>query len=170
MEFQQLIRERFSCRSFQDRPVEKEKLAGILADGLTAPTSMNYQPYRVWVMESEEAVAAVNSVTTCGYGAPVFLVVGADRSGAWVREFDAANFADVDGAIVCTHMMLSVHDRGLRSVWVTWFDAPQLQKIYPEMAGFDLIAMLAVGYPAEDAAPAENHYKSKTVEETTVYL
>lgn len=170
MEYQELIRERFSCRSFADTPVEKEKLDQILADGLTAPTAKNYQPYKIWVLQSEEAVANVNKVTRCGYGAKTFLLVGADRKTAWVREFDNANFADVDGAIVATQLMLSIQDQGLRSVWVGWFDAPKLQEIYPETAGYDLVAILPVGYAAEGAAPGPNHAKTKPAEELVSYL
>ena len=170
MEYKELIRERFSCRKFKDTPVEPEKLAAILADGLTAPTAKNFQPYKIWVMQSQAAVDAVNSVTRCGYGAPMFLVVGADRSTAWVREFDNANFADVDASIVATQLMLSIHDQGLRSVWVGWFDAPKLQTLCPEMAGYDLVAILPVGYGAEDAVPSPRHTESKPEEELIAYL
>ncbi len=170
MEFKELVRERFSCRKFADTPVEKEKLEQILSDGLTAPTAKNLQPYKIWVLQSEEAVENVNKVTRCGYGAPLFLLIGADRKEAWVREFDKANFADVDGSIVATQLMLSIHDQGLRSVWVGWFDAPQLQEIYPETKDYDLVAILPVGYAAEDAVPGPNHSKTKPEEELVAYL
>lgn len=42
MEFNDVIRQRFSCRKFSEKQVEKEKLNAILEAGRLAPTAKNF--------------------------------------------------------------------------------------------------------------------------------
>lgn len=76
---------------------------------------------------------------------------------AWVRSFDKKNFAEVDASIAATHMMLAIEDLGLGTTWVANFDAPKLKALFPEMAGYELVAVFPVGYPEEGAAPSPRH-------------
>lgn len=170
MEFETLIRERFSCRSLSDRPVEPEKIRAILEAGRVAPTAVNRQPFHLWVLQSDQAKEAVASVTKFTFGAPVFILVGVKTEDAWVRPFDKANFGDVDGAIVATHMMEAITNEGLASTWVGFFDAPKLQELLPATAGHDLVALFPVGYAAEDGQPSERHEKRKPLEELVTTL
>ena len=43
MDFLELAKERYSCRSFTDKPVEQEKLDLILEAGRVAPSARNSQ-------------------------------------------------------------------------------------------------------------------------------
>ena len=161
MEFLTMAANRYSCRQLTDKPVEQEKIDAILKAAKLAPTGKNLQPFKVWVLQSEEAVKAMYGLTKCAFGAGLFFVVGAKKEDAWVRPYDQANFAHVDASIVATHMMLEIEQLGLGTTWVAFFDAPQLQKLYPEMADYDLIATFPVGYKADDAAPSPRHAASK---------
>ena len=170
MDFLTLAKERYSCRKFSDKPVEKEKIEKIIEAGLAAPTACNIQPYKIWVMESEESQSKLREVTNFTFGTNVALVVGCDSEIAWVRKYDGRNFADVDGSIVATHLMLAIHELGLGSTWIGFFDAPKLKEIYPEMAKYDLVAIFPIGYPAEDAVPAAGHTNKKDKAEMVKYL
>ena len=75
MEFTKLIAERYSCKKFDGRPVEKDQLAAILEAGRLAPTAKNLQEQRVYVMQSEAALAKVDEITPCRYGSSTVLVV-----------------------------------------------------------------------------------------------
>lgn len=167
MEFITLAKERYSCRRLSDRPVTKEAVDTIIAAGMAAPTACNYQPFRIWVMESEEALARIKSCTKQPFvaPAPVVFVIGACRPEAWVREFDGKNFAEVDAAIAATHMMLAVQDLGLGTTWIGHFDVNETVRQFPEMAGFELVALFAVGWPSEDAVPSGSHEKTRPQEE-----
>ena len=72
------------------------------------------------------------------------LMLGARADEAWVRKYDGRNFADVDASIVGTHIMLAAHDLGLGTTWVGHFDAPAVHEAFPETAGYDLVALLAI--------------------------
>ena len=108
---------------------------------------------------------AIHDVTPFTFGAGVFLIVGAKREEAWVRPADMANFADVDATIVATHMMLAIEDLGLATTWVGHFDAPKLQELIPELAGYDLVAIFPVGYADAAAKPSPLHTTRKSAAE-----
>ncbi|MBQ7797184.1 MAG: nitroreductase family protein [Lachnospiraceae bacterium] len=74
MSFFDLVKERYSVRNFADRPVEEEKLYQILEAGRLAPTAMNEQPQRIFVLKSPEALAKVRKVTRMTYNAPVCML------------------------------------------------------------------------------------------------
>ncbi|MBQ6934028.1 MAG: nitroreductase family protein [Clostridia bacterium] len=170
MDFLKFAKERYSCRKFSDKPVEKEKIERIIDSGLCAPTACNYQPYKLWVLQSDEAVNYLNNNTPYMFGTKAAILVGCDEKTAWVRKFDNKNFADVDGAIVATQIMLAIHAEGLETTWVGHFDANMLKEKYPEMAEYNLIALFPIGYAAEDAVPSPLHEKKKDKAEMVKYL
>ena len=170
MEFKELAEKRYSCRKLSNKPVEKKLLERIITTSILAPTAVNKQPYKIFWMQSEEAKNAIRKVTSYTFGAEEFLVIGYDESLAWSRKSDKMNFACVDASIVATHMMLEIEAVGLATTWVGYFDAPLLQSLCPEMAGYGLIAIFPIGYAAEDAQPAPKHFLRKTPEEMTVTL
>ena len=170
MKFLELAKKRYSCRKFSDKRVEKEQIAQILEAAIAAPTAVNTQPFKIWVMESEEAKKNIRQITDYTFGAETFLVVGYEKKGGWVRAFDKRNFADVDASIVATHMMMEIEDLGLATTWVGYFNEPELKEIYPQMEGYELIAILPVGYPAEDAQPSPKHGVRKKREEVVEVL
>lgn len=164
-DFLELARDRYPCRAFTDRPVEPEKIDALLAAAVAAPTAVDRQPWRAWVVESPEAVERLSACTRFSFGARVFVVVGAVADEAWVRKYDGRNFADVDASIVATHVMLAAHDLGLGTTWVGHFDAPAVKEAFPEMAPYDLVALFPLGYPAEGDEPAPMHFKRRPMEE-----
>ena len=162
-DFLQLANERYSVRAFADKEVEQEKIDKIIEAGMKAPTAVNYQPFKIWVAESESARKAICECTKFDFSkdAPVIFVVGALPDKAWVRKYDDKNFADIDASIVATHMMLEVHDLGLGTTWIGHFDEGALKDKFEEMRPYSLIAIFPVGYIAKDCAPSKMHYASR---------
>ena len=168
--FLELARSRYSCRAFTDQPVETEKIEALLDAAVAAPTAVDKQPWHAWVVESPNAVERLAACTRFDFGARTFIVVGAASDEAWVRKYDGRNFADVDASIVATHVMLAAHDLGLGTTWVGHFDAPALAEAFPEMAGFDLVAIFPLGYPAPEGGPAPMHEKRRPKDELVTRL
>jgi nitroreductase len=67
-------------------------------------------------------------------------------------------------------MMLAIHALGYGSTWIGHFDANALEKQFPEMEDYELIALLPVGVMAEDCKPSERHTISKNREELVKIL
>ena len=169
-DFLTLARERWSCRNFTDEPVSREELAPLLEAAAAAPTGCNYQPFHLWALTSDDAVQTVRSLSRCHFGAPAFILVGADPSRAWTRPYDGFNVGVVDASIVATHLMLAAWDQGLGTCWVAHFNAPALRKAFPEMEPYELMALFPVGHPAPEAKPLPLHAKRAKVDELTTWL
>ena len=154
MEFNELIRARFSCRALSDKAIPQEALHRILEAARLAPTAVNKQPFKVWVAQSADACERLAETTNYTFGAGIFLILGAKEDEAWVRSYDGRNFADVDAAIAATHIMLAIQNEGLGSTWIGHFDAPKLKEAFPMMEGYDLIAIFPIGFPTEKGVPS----------------
>ena len=116
MNFTTLAKERYSCRKISSKPIEAEKLEAIKQAAIDAPKAHNFQPLKVWLIQSPQALEKIKSVTQQKFlhTSPACFVVGSDANQGWVvREADSMNFADVDASIVATHIMLAIQDEGL---------------------------------------------------------
>lgn len=170
MDFATLAAERYSLRKFSDRPVEEEKLLAVLESGRRAPTAHNLQPQRILVLRSPEALERADRCASSHLHAPVMLVVSYDPEEAWKREEDGKNHGEIDAAIAAAQMMLEAADLGLGTTYVGMFDPEKLCEAFPELKGLVPIALLPLGYPAEDAHPSRLHGSRKPLEELVTYL
>lgn len=170
MSFIELAKDRYSCRKFSDKPVEQDLIEKIVKSAIIAPTATNAQPFKVWILSSNDAITKVSKATVCTFGAKLVFAIGAHKNSAWVRPFDNKNFGEIDASIVATHMLLQIHDLGLGSTWVGYFDDKILKNEFPQMNDYDIVALLPVGYPAKDSVPAVKHSQYKSKEELTETL
>lgn len=170
MDFYELAKARYSCRKLSDKPVEQEKVKKILEAAQAAPTAHNMQPEHIWVITKPEDIEQIKEATTCTFGAGLFFVVGSKNEDGWVRDADGRPFADVDASIVGTHIMMEVKDLGLDTTWGGWFDPNVMKKNFPQMEGYDLIAIFPVGYALPEAHPSHMHADRKKIDEIVSYL
>lgn len=84
----QLVAKRCSVRSFSDCPIEPEKMVKILKAGQLAPTAVNFQPQKIYILKSKAAIDKIRSLTRFAYNAPVVLLFCANTSKAWRSSFE----------------------------------------------------------------------------------
>lgn len=166
-DFLQLARDRYSVRKFSSKPVEQDKIDKIIEAGKIAPTAVNFQPFKMFVFQSPDALARLGEAHHFPFvkSAPAVIIVGSNKDTAWTRNFDGQNYADIDASIAATHIMLEIHDLGLGSTWCGHFDQDKVKSLFPETEGYNLIAMFPIGYIADDAEPAKSHTEYKSDEE-----
>ena len=170
MEFQELIKERYSCRKFSERPVEADKLEAVLEAGRIAPTAANRQPQRILVVQGEAARKKMEECTTCSFDAPVILVCCYDREKAAHNKLgDGHGCGHEDVSIVMTLMMLACFDLGLGNTWVGLMREDKLHELFNIPQTYEIVGLMPIGYPAEDAKPANMHFRRKPLEETVFY-
>ena len=165
MEFNTVLQRRYSCRAFSPTPVEQEKVDRILEAGRIAPTAVNKQPVHLWAISNPATLEAIKGVTRSSYGAPLVFVVGCRPADAWVRRYDGKNGAEVDASIVATYLMLAAENEGLATLWVGSFDPALLRGILPGAEGYELVAMINVGYPAPESQPSQMHGVRKVMDD-----
>ena len=162
--FLDMARERWSVRKFKQEQISGERMARILEAGRCAPSACNYQPQRVLVLQSDEAIARMRQVTHWAFNAPTVLLVCADLTESW-KNVDGCDSAEVDAAIALDHMMMEAWECGVGSTWVRGFDERVMRQAFGIPASWRIVAMMPMGYPADNAKPSKWHFNRKGNEE-----
>ena len=126
MQFKDVVKNRYSCKKYSSRQVEKEKIDAILEAGRLAPTAKNLQEQRIYVVQSEENLAKIDKATPCRYGAPTVLVVAFDKNDVFTYPGGKRDSGAEDASIVATHLMLAASDEGVDNCWLNYFDPEKL--------------------------------------------
>lgn len=170
MEFSEVIKERYACKKFDGRKVEKEQLDAILEAGRLAPTAKNLQEQRIYVVESKDGLAKYDNATPCRYGASTVLIVAFDKHNVFTYPGEKRDSGIEDAAIVATHMMLAAKNIGVDSCWINFFDPEIMAKEFGLPENEEVLMALDLGYAAEGAAPLAFHEQRKEISETVTYL
>lgn len=130
MEFSEVIKNRYSCKKFGDKKVDKEKLDAILEAGRVAPTAKNLQEQHIYVVQSESGLEIIDKVTHCRYNAPTVLIVAYNKNNVFTYPGEKRDSGIEDAAIVATHMMLAAYNEGVDSCWINFFNPDELAKAF----------------------------------------
>lgn len=169
MEFYDVLKSRWSVRSFDDRKVEQDKIDRILNVARTAPTAKNMQPVRILCAVSDNALEKLNSISPCIYNAPLVFIVCSDNSACWTSP-QGKSRGEMDASIAATHIMLAAANEGLGSCWVCMFDPQKLSKEFGLTENIVPQCLIVVGYPSSNAKPADRHFDRLPLSETVKYV
>ena len=169
MDFEKLITERYSVRSFKPEHLPQEAVDKILKAGHKAPTGCNYQPQRILVLNTDEAIRKLKDCTKCHFNAPTAMLVCHNKDESWVRKYDGALSSSVDASIVTTYMMLAAHNIGVGCCWVMHFDPAAMRESFNIPEKFEPVALLVIGYPSDDSKPLELHNQFRPINEVVFY-
>lgn len=152
--FLELAADRYSVRSYQNKPIEDEKMEKILKAAQLAPTAVNYQPQKIYVLKSGEALNKINDLCRFIYDAPVVFMICYDENLVWKSPVEKGyNTGEMDASIVAAHMMLEAWDQGIGSVWVRGFDAGKVHDAFSLPENEHVACLLPMGYASKDAKP-----------------
>ena len=169
MDFIKLAEERYSVRKFSDKIIEQDTIDKILKAGLLAPTACNRQPQRILVINNEEGLSKLRKCTKCHFGATAALLICYDKKECWQRKYDGKNSGDIDASIVTTHMMLEASALGVGTTWVMYFIPEAVREEFAIPDHVEPVALLVMGYPAEDAKPFPAHLEYKPIGDIVSY-
>lgn len=150
--------------------MEEEKLIAILNAGRLALTAKNLQEQHIYVIRSAEALARIDAVTPCHYGAPTVLVVAFDSKNVFKYPGGRRDSGIEDATIVATHMILAAADEGVDSCWVNFLDPDKLAESLALPENEEILMVLDLGYATEGAGPLPNHNSRKPLEETVTWI
>ena len=157
MDFLKLAKDRFSVRDFASRPVEEEKLEKILEAAKVAPTAVNYQPQKLYVVKSPDAVARLAAIRPI-FGAPMAIIICYDENISWKNSRDGGHDSgEVDASIITTHMMMEAWEQGIGSCWIGAFSPAAVANAFGIPPNEHPVAILPLGYAAEGCKPSERH-------------
>ena len=170
MDFSEVIKNRYSCKKFDERQVGTAQLNAILEAGRMAPTAKNLQGQRIYVVQSETGLAGIDKVTPCRYGAPTVIVVAFDAGNVFTYPGGKRNSGVEDTSIVATHMMLAAANEGVDSCWINFFNPEDMARELGLPENEEVLMMLDLGYAAPNITPLPTHNKRKELSETVSYL
>ena len=166
MEFREVAKSRYSCKKYDGRQISEEQLEAILEAGRLAPTAKNLQEQRIYVVQSEEGLAKIDSLTPCRYGAKTVLMVAFDKNNVFTYPGEKRDSGVEDATIVATHLLLAAKDAGVESCWINFFDPDKAREIFGLPENEEVLMLLDLGFAAEGAGPLATHSSRKPLEET----
>jgi nitroreductase len=169
MDFLKLAAERYSVRKFKDNAIEQNIIDSILKAGHLAPTACNLQPQRILVINNSEGLSKLQKCTRYHFNAPAAMLICYDKAACWRRDYDGKSSGDIDASIVTTHMMLEATALGIGTTWVMHFNPEAVKKEYALPDNLEPVAILVMGYPAEDAKPSPGHSSYLPIEAVVSY-
>ena len=169
MDFDKIVAERYSVRKFKDEHLPQEIIDKIIAIAHKAPTGCNFQPHRILVLNTDESLLKLKECTKCHFNAPTAMLVCHNKDESWKRVYDGALSSPVDAAIVTSFMMLEAQNLGIGTCWVMHFNPAAMRETFNIPENIEPVALLVMGYPAEDANPIDMHYKHRNIDEIVFY-
>ena len=166
-----ILETRRSCRKFKPDMIPEEDLNAVIRAGTFAPTGRNLQSpiiiavtnkeLRDKISEENRKIGGWNEGFDPFYGAPVILIVLADKS-------VSPNYI-YDGSLVMGNLMNAAKSLGLGSIWIhrakQEFESDFGKKILSDLGikgDFEGIGHVALGYAAQGgeakAAPRKENY------------
>jgi nitroreductase len=161
MKILELVRKRRTIRRFKQNPIEKSQLQDIVDAARLAPSASNLQPLLFISVDEPGLVQSVFVATKwAGYlpaeqGRPqpgeepvAFIVILVDRT---IRP----NGGGQDVGAATENMILTALEMGIGSCLIASVDRAAVRKVFEIPDYYDIDAVLALGYPAEDPVVEE---------------
>lgn len=156
-----LLARRWSPRAFAERPVESDKLASLFEAARWAPSSSNEQPWRFVVATKDDRVA-YDRLLACllegnrkwAFRAPVLLLSVARLQ--FEEDGKPNRHALHDAGMALENLLLQATALGLVAHPMAGFDVEQARTDLKIPAGFEPVAIVAVGYPGEPTVLPDN--------------
>jgi nitroreductase len=147
----EVIRKRYSCRAYQDKPIEQEKLDQIFEAARLAPSAKNMQDWRFVVVRNKDKKQKIADFTNHPevFGKAGVMIAACSNSNYIMKCGQAAGAIDV--AIALEHISLQATELGLATCWIGSFDADAVRKVLDIPQGVAIIELMALGYPADTA-------------------
>lgn len=146
------MQRRWSTRAFIDKPLEPEKLRTLMEAARWAPSSGNGQPWSfIFVFRQHtEAFARMAEPLAAGNAwAKKAAVLGLSVAHLERGPGKANRHAWHDVGLASQNIALQAAEMGLGFHMMGGFDAEKAREVCQVPAGYDPVAMLAIGYPGD---------------------
>ena len=150
---------RTSIRSYQDRPVEQDKIEKLLRAGMAAPSAVDKRPWHFIVVTDKQVLnglAQANPNAGMAARAPLAIVVCGDKTKALTRVPD---YWVQDASAATQNILLAAQGMGLGAVWTGTY--PVTDRVEKVAAVLNLpehivpFCTIVIGYPEKYQAPKD---------------
>jgi len=163
LDFMEIIKGRRGIRRYQDREIPEEDLNQVLEAIRWSPSWANTQCWEVIVIKDsaikqklQEILSAGNPSTKAVGEAPVVITLcGKLESAGYKKGQSTTKFGDwfmFDLGIATQSLCLAAHNLNLGTVIVGLFDHDKAKDILKVSEGYEAVALVPLGYPAQEAS------------------
>lgn len=158
MNFKELCLKRESIRSYTTHEVEQEKLDYIFECVRIAPSAVNFQPWKFYIVRDTVSKSKLCECYNREWfkTAPMYIIACVRHDQEWVRKSDKKTHGSIDIAIAVEHLCLSATEQGLGTCWVCNFDVNLCCSHFQFPDEEEPIVLIPIGYSAVETS------KSKT--------
>lgn len=170
MDFKEIQAARESCRTYADKPVEREKLTQLVDVARLCPSGCNAQPWRFIIVDEKDAKAKLvealddDGLTGCPWGdkVPAFIVICEDeahlRPGV-AEHYGSQKFAQMDIGMAAMALCYQAASMGLGTCMIGTMSQRKLRTAFgiPDDRVCRLI--ITVGYPKRIGEPRKKTRK-----------
>lgn len=151
MKLLDLIKQRYSCRDYQEKSVEQEKLDYVMECVRLAPSAVNKQPWKFHMVTSEADKAKLRECYKREWfaTAPMYIICSILHDEEWVRK-DGKHHGDIDIAIAVEHLCLAATEQGLATCWVCNFHADECKQFFNLPDNEEPAVLIPIGYAADE--------------------
>ena len=172
----EVIKERRSIRKHEEKDIPEELVNRVLEAVRWTPSWVNTQCWEIIVVKDKKIKEKLQATISKGnraaksiVAAPVVLAVcGRLEKSGYYKDKVATKFGDwfmFDLGLATQNLCLMAHHLGLGTVIVGLFDHDRAKEILNVPAGYELVVLIPMGYPAKTPlAP-----KRREIEEFTHY-
>lgn len=166
MDFLELAKKRYSCRNYKPDAIEEDKLMKILEAARVAPSAVNYQPWHFYLIRKTENKTRIAEAYQREWmkNAPILIVACGNKHISWKRA-DGKEHMEIDLSIAIDHITLQATELGLATCWICNFQARKLKEILHLPNNVDPVAIIPIGYPADEADINRHDNKRKAVQD-----
>lgn len=150
----EVIRNRYSCRSYLPIPPTQTQLEYIEECVRLAPSAVNKQPWRFYVVKSEEGKCKLQQCYNRDWfkTAPLYILATILHDEEWIRT-DGKHHGNIDIAIAVEHLCLAAAEQGLGTCWVCNFDASLCSQLFELPDQEEPAVIIPIGSPDGEIAP-----------------
>ena len=158
MNFLDLVKQRYSCRSYQNKSVEQEKLDYVMDCARLAPSAVNKQPWLFRIVSDDASKAKLQECYDRDWfkTAPMYIICSILHDEEWIR-YDGKHHGNIDIAVAVEHLCLAATEQGLATCWVCNFNVEKCKKNFDIHADEDPTVIIPLGYAADQ--PTEKKRK-----------
>jgi nitroreductase len=154
-DFLDLVKRRYSVRSYRPDPVPRDVLERVLEAARLAPTAANRQPWHMIIVDRPELMQKLAEAYAGAWfaQAPVALIMCLDHGAGWVRKADGRSYIEVDAAIAMDHLILAAAEQGLGTCWIAAFKPEVIRKLFLLPTGIEPFLLTPLGYTDSEPPP-----------------
>jgi nitroreductase len=150
MDVLEAIKNRYSCRHYQNKPIEPEKVEILMEAARLAPSARNVQDWRfVVVSDAKKRKSLQTAAAGQEFVGQAPVVIAACSCTNKRMNLCSQPYSSINVSIALEHIALAATSLGLATCWIGSFKPQSVRKILNIPTHIEIVELMTVGYPAD---------------------